>query len=447
MRALCLVVCVTLAYCGATSPLAHDFAGFSQPSSARRMAGACLSFVRSTNLLPAPQSSRTGALLHTCQSEAQPLATAANICARFAALASASSASASSARRHSSAAYALAISLGADYIEPDIMVSRDGVAIVMHSFDISETTDVASRAEFAARKWSFRFDGLAFDGWFSFNFTAAELRSLRLRQRFAFRPSLYDGVFPVLTLDDAIKIAQATRRPDGGLVGLYVESKVPQIFHKFGLNIEQIIMDTLSAHGLRGRAGDNVSVPVVLQSFDAASLARFRALTSWPLVQLLLQPSAQPAVGALLMTTPMSDFAGKVDAVAPDLRGLFAQGSAAALAWVQRAHDLKLAVHVWTLRPEPQFSFSSLLPATSNETANVAAQLRLLQSAEVDAAFIENPQDAAGIWIAPSATQENVDVAAAAAWLLALAAAVAFFFCLKLRRKSNGFRPLTDVNI
>jgi glycerophosphoryl diester phosphodiesterase len=327
------------------------------------------------------------------------------------------------------------------------MISRDGVAIVMHSFDISETTDVADRAEFAGRKWTFQFDGLEFSGWFTFNFTAAELCSLRLRQRYAFRSSLYNNIFPVLTLDDVIKIAQSMRRPDGNLAGLYIESKVPQIFQKFGLPIERIIVDTLSARGLQGRNGNNISVPVVLQSFDPASLARFRGLASWPRVQLLLQPSAQPAVGAILMTTPLSELAGSVDAVAPDLRGLFAKGSADASAWVQRAHDLKLAVHVWTLRPEPRFSFSSLVTASNNETENVAAQLRLLQNARVDAVFIENPQDAVNTWIEPSAVQRDADVAAVAAWLLALTAAVAFLLCLKLRRDSKGFRRLGDSNV
>ena len=327
------------------------------------------------------------------------------------------------------------------------MISRDGVAIAMHSFDISETTDVASRAEFADRKWSFAFDGLEFTGWFTFNFTAAELRSLRLRQRFPFRPALYNDVFPVLTLDHVIDIALSTRRPDGGFAGLYVESKVPQIFHAFGLPIEQIIVNALSARGLDGGAGANVSVPVVLQSFDAVSLARFRTLSPWPLVQLLLQPSAQPAVGALLMSTPLSQFAGRVDAVAPDLRGLFAQGRSGALAWVQQAHDLKLAVHVWTLRPEPQFTFSPLLPASSNYTENVVAQLRLLQSAEVDAVFIENPQDAVNIWIEPGAAPRSIDVAAVTAWLLTLAAAVVFFFFLKLRRDSKGFHRLAHSDV
>ena len=272
------------------------------------------------------------------------------------------------------------------------MISSDGVAIVMHSFDISETTDVATRPEFAARKWTFQFDGITFNGWFSFNFTAAELCSLRLRQRYSFRSSIYNDLFPVLTLNDAITIAQTTPRPNGGFSGLYIESKVPQIFHKFGLPIEQIIIDALVARGLQGSSTTNFTVPVVIQSFDPASLARFRRLTTWPLVQLLLQPSAQPTVGALLMSTPLSDFEGKVDAVAPDLRGLFAKSASDALAFVQQAHALKLAVHVWTLRPEPQFSFSTLVPRSDNQTEIVGSQLRLLQNAQVDAVFIENPQ-------------------------------------------------------
>jgi glycerophosphoryl diester phosphodiesterase len=329
------------------------------------------------------------------------------------------------------------------------MVSSDGVPIVMHSFDISETTDVASRPEFAARKWSFQFGGLVFVGWFTFNFTASELCSLRLRQRYAFRSRIYDDVFPVLTLNDAISIAQSTSRPDGRPVGVYIESKVPQIFHSFGLPIERIIVDTLVARGLGNpaRSNSNSTVPIVLQSFDPASLARFRDLTTWPLVLLLLQPSAQPAIGALLMTTPLSQFVGKVDAVAPDVRGLFATGSSDARAWVQQAHDLQLAVHVWTFRPEPQFSFLPAISGARNQTEIVAAQLLLLQDAEVDAVFIENPQDAVNVWIQPRPSQYGIDAIAVTSWLLVLLAAVAFFSFRKFRRDSKGFNRLADSHL
>jgi glycerophosphoryl diester phosphodiesterase len=326
------------------------------------------------------------------------------------------------------------------------MISSDGVAVVMHSFDISETTDVASRPEFAARKWTFEFDGIHFAGWFTFNFTASELCSLRLRQRYVFRSGIYNDVFPVLTLNDAIRIAQTTPRPDGGFAGLYIESKVPQIFHSFGLPIESIIMDSLSARGLHTTSLANTTVPVVLQSFDPASLARFRAITSWPLVQLLLQPSAQPSIGALLMSAPMSQFAGKVDAVAPDLRGLFAKGSLEALAWVRQAHDLQLAVHVWTFRPEPQFSFS-FVSASNNKTEIVSEQLLLLKNAEVDAVFIENPQDATSIWIEPSPTQHSFDAIAATAWFLVLFLLVAIFLFLRFRRDSKTGSQLARSNV
>ena len=328
------------------------------------------------------------------------------------------------------------------------MISSDGVAIVMHSFDISETTDVASRPEFVTRKWAFQFDGLSFSGWFSFNFTASELCSLRLRQRYSFRSSIYNDLFRVLTLEEAIKIAQTTARPDGKLAGLYIESKVPQIFHSFGLPIERIIFETLTSRGLQGRNQANASVPVVIQSFDPASLARFRGLTTWPLVLLLLQPSAQPTLGAILMTTPLSDVVGKVDGVAPDVRGLFAKGSAEALAWVQQAHALNLAVHAWTVRPEPQFAFSSTLTASDNQTEFVGAQLQLLQYAEVDAIFIENPQDATHIWIKPSQPPvQSIDTIVVISWVLLLAVVVAFFTFRKFRRDSNSFRRLGDPHV
>lgn len=110
--------------------------------------------------------------------------------------------------RHSSAAYALAISLVAHCIEPDDMASSHGAAIVMHFLDASETADAASRSEFASRRRTFQRDGLDFAGCFTFNFTASQLRSLRLRQRCSC------ALLPVLALDDAIAIAQSTRLGD-----------------------------------------------------------------------------------------------------------------------------------------------------------------------------------------------------------------------------------------
>jgi hypothetical protein len=153
------------------------------------------------------------------------------------------------------------------------------------------------------------------------------------------------------------------------------------------------------------------------------------------------------------MSTPLSNLAGKVDAVAPDLRGLFAKGISGATEWVEQAHALRLAVHGWTFRPEPQFAFSSLLPASHNSTEIVELQLQLLQQVEVDAVFIENPQDAASIWIHPEqhhaveSAQQSADLLAVTAWSLALLGAVMFFFVRKLRRDSKGFRPLEGLNV
>ena len=128
--------------------------------------------------------------------------------------------------RHSSAAYALAISLGADYIEPDVMISSDGVAVVMHSFDISETTDVASRSEFASRRRTFQRDGLDFAGCSTLTLAAPQLRSTRPRQRCSCplaasqlrsprpRQRCSCALFPVLVLVDAIATARSTRLGD-----------------------------------------------------------------------------------------------------------------------------------------------------------------------------------------------------------------------------------------
>ena len=172
---------------------------------------------------------------------------------------------------------------------------------------------------------------------------------------------------------------------------------MPQVFLRFGPPIARIITDTLSARGLQGGTAALATVPVALQSFDPATLSRFRGFTSRPLVQPLGQPSAQPTLAALLMSAPL-----------------------------------------------PQSSFSSRAAAASdNGTEVVAARLRLRRNAAVDAVFIERPQHAASLWTELSQTQQSADGVAVTAWLLAATCLLRrLLLCPQNEARFTGFPSL-----
>ncbi len=198
---------------------------------------------------------------------------------------------------HTLEAYRLAIAQGADFIEPDLVATRDGELVVRHENEISGTTDVADRPEFAARKTTKRIDGQALTGWFTEDFTLAELKTLRARERIAqIRPgnARYDGRFPIATLREVIALAKQESR-DGRLIGLYPETKHPTWFAQegthldgtpIGLSLGQKLVDTLVEEGFTDPRR------VYIQSFEVGNLIELKqrilpqAGIDLPLVQL-----------------------------------------------------------------------------------------------------------------------------------------------------------------
>ena len=147
---------------------------------------------------------------------------------------------------HTLAAYQLAIDMGADYIEPDLVSTKDGVLVARHENDISGTTNVASHPEFASRKTTRVIDGVAITGWFTEDFTLAELKTLRAIERLpSLRPTntAFDGLYQVPTLQEVIDLAQANG------VGIYPETKHPTYFDSIGLSPEEPLVRTLRANG------------------------------------------------------------------------------------------------------------------------------------------------------------------------------------------------------
>jgi glycerophosphoryl diester phosphodiesterase len=180
---------------------------------------------------------------------------------------------------HTLSAYRLAIGMGADYIEPDLVSTKDGVLVARHENEISGTTDVAQRPEFASRFRENRLiDGREVDGWFTEDFTLAELKTLRARERLPeLRPSntAFDGRYEIPTLQEVIDLAKR----EG--VGIYPETKHPTYFDSIGLSLEEPLVTALKANGL-----DKPGSPVFIQSFEVSNLQELSRKIRVPLVQL-----------------------------------------------------------------------------------------------------------------------------------------------------------------
>src|SRR5262245_25478902 len=173
---------------------------------------------------------------------------------------------------HTLAAYSLAIVQGADYIEPDLVATKDGVLIARHENEIGATTDVEKK--FPDRRRTKQVDGQDISGWFSEDFTLAEIRTLRARERLEFRSHEFDGQFEIPTFDEVIDLAQQLGRERGRPLGIYPETKHPSYFQGIGLPLEDRLLDALRRHGW-----DRADAPVFIQSFETANLRALRSRT------------------------------------------------------------------------------------------------------------------------------------------------------------------------
>ncbi|MDZ5457432.1 glycerophosphodiester phosphodiesterase [Azohydromonas lata] len=284
---------------------------------------------------------------------------------------------------HTLAAYWMAIEMGADYIEPDLVSTQDGVLVARHENAIAilnadgsvreATTDVADRPEFAARRATKTIDGVTLTGWFTEDFTLAELKTLRARERL---PALrvanarFDGMFQVPTLTEILRLvkdANDRRRERAGgkpwrAVGLYPETKHPSYFQGLGLSLEEPLVRTLHAWGYQSRKD-----PVFIQSFEVANLRKLAGMTRLPLVQ-LLNGSGQPwdftvsgdarTYADLAKPAGLADIAGYAQGVGANtslMIPLVAGRLGTPTTLVRDAHAAGLLVHGWTFRAENQF--------------------------------------------------------------------------------------------
>jgi glycerophosphoryl diester phosphodiesterase len=313
---------------------------------------------------------------------------------------------------HTIAAYETAITQCAEYIEPDVVPTKDGVLVARHENEIGGTTDVAAHPEFAARRTTKTIDGVQVTGWFTEDFTLAELRTLRASERLPrVRPhsAAFDGLYAIPTLDEVMDLARHSRTCDGRPVGVYPETKHPTYFDSIGLSLEERLVAELRRNAL-----DRRDAPVILQSFETGNLRELNRMTDVPLAQLVNSSGAPYDLVAkgdrrtyadLVTRQGLAQIARYADGLGAEKNVIIPRNADATLAAPSRvvrdAHRAGLTVHAWTFRVENQF-----LPAEFRSSADptapgdLAGEIRAFLDTGIDGFFTDNP-DIGAATVAP----------------------------------------------
>jgi glycerophosphoryl diester phosphodiesterase len=302
---------------------------------------------------------------------------------------------------------------GVDYVEPDLVMTKDGVLVARHENEIGGTTDVGGRPEFANRCTTKTIDGIARTGWFTEDFTLAELKTLRARERIpAIRPdnTRFDGQFQIPTFEEICSLVAGVQQqretaarqlglPAPPRIGVYPETKHPTYFQRLGLPMEEVLVSTLHGYGYKGADGLGI-----IQCFEVSNLKALRRMTELPIVQLLEDEGAPfdfIAAGDERtyrdMTTPagLAEMAGYATAIGPHkwqvipLDGEQRLGTPTPL--VEHAHAAGLAIHAYTFRAENQYLPRNLRSgADPNALGDLQGELRAYLDAGLDGFFTDH---------------------------------------------------------
>lgn len=312
---------------------------------------------------------------------------------------------------HTASAYRLAFDAGVDAVEPDIVVTRDGVLVVRHENEISGTTDVADRPEFARLRTTKVVDGVTLTGWFTEDFTWAELSTLRCRERLArIRPANteFDDAEPILRLRDVLALVDAAERsprvPGEAAPAVVIEIKHAHFFESRGYDLAELLLAELAASHWLGRAGR-----LVIESFELGVLDRLRGHgVQTPLVFLIescgVPADEVPRCGGLARPwswyrsdAGLDSLVGRVDGISPakaEMLDTDASGRATGPSdLARRAQDRGLLVYTWTLRPEnrflnPRFRTS----ADPAQWGDWRGEFDMIVSSGLDGIFVDHPE-------------------------------------------------------
>lgn len=287
-----------------------------------------------------------------------------------------------------------------DYVEPDICLTSDGHAICMHDFELSLTTDVAERPEYAHKFTTITLPSGTMKGWFTNNFTLAEIKSLRVKQRMRSRELYYDGFFQVPTLNETIRMVRSLNRKLGLQVGLYIEPKHPAYFEKMGLIYDDHLIEVLRSNSLRITRSEGQLSKVFIECFESTQLQRLRSRMDLPFVQLIKEPweiqdDTKIKYVEMMSAEGMNEIAQYANAIGPVKHYFEPQNKTfiticnpdtlTGAAAVEHAHSLKMLIHPWTLRNAWEDASIKEFFGNSEE-----AQLRYLFDIGIDGVFTES---------------------------------------------------------
>jgi glycerophosphoryl diester phosphodiesterase len=276
---------------------------------------------------------------------------------------------------HTIPGYEAAIAQGADFIEPDLVMTKDGVLIARHDAYLSDTTDVADRPEFADRKVKRATPLGEKEDWWADDFTLAEIKTLKARQQFPARTKEHDGKLDIVTFDEVMDVALAAAK-EGRIVGLHVEAKWPSYYSSVGLDMVDPMIEAMKAKGLEG-----AGIPVFIQSFEAEFLAAFAAKSDLPVIQNMIGPPYNKLLGIDYNIDEMTTAGVGAE------KSYILNADGTVTDFIEKAHAKGLLVHVYTVRDDA--------PMPGYATAQ--DELKALIKAGADGIWVDYPGTAVAV--------------------------------------------------